>query len=94
MAALPHREVAAALDATRTSAARRVVKLAFEFLVLTAARSGEVRGAQWAEIDLAERLWTIPAKRMKTNREHRRQDERTAQTAAVLAVPCQGCQGC
>ena len=71
MPALPHREVAAALDATRTSAARPVVKLAFEFLVLTAARSGEVRGAQWAEIDLTERLWTIPAKRMKTNREHR-----------------------
>ena len=71
MAALPHREVAAALEATRSSAARRVVKLAFEFLVLTAARSGEVRGAQWAEIDLAERLWTIPAPRMKTNREHR-----------------------
>ena len=71
MAALPHREVAAALAATRASSARPVVKLAFEFLVLTAARSGEVRGARWSEIDLPERLWTIPAPRMKTNREHR-----------------------
>ena len=71
MAALPHREVAAALAATRTSSARPVVRLAFEFLVLTAARSGEVRGARWSEIDLPERLWTIPAPRMKTNREHR-----------------------
>ena len=71
MRALPHHEVASALEATRRSAARRVVKLAFEFLVLTAARSGEVRGAQWSEIDLPERLWTIPAQRMKTNREHR-----------------------
>ena len=71
MAALPHREVAAALEATRTSAARPVVRLAFEFLVLTAARSGEVRGAHWSEIDLTERSWTIPGQRMKTNREHR-----------------------
>ncbi len=71
MRALPHREVAAALEATRSSSARRVVKLAFEFLVLTAGRSGEVRGAQWSEIDLAKRVWTIPAKRMKTNRKHR-----------------------
>ena len=71
MAALPHREVAGALAATRSSSARPVVKLAFEFLVLTAARSGEVRGARWSEIDVAERLWTVPAPRMKTNREHR-----------------------
>ena len=71
MPALPHREVAEALEAIRTSSARRVVKLAFEFLVLTAARSGEVRGAQWAEIDMTERVWTIPKERMKTNRKHR-----------------------
>ena len=71
MRALPHHEVAAALEATRSSSARRVVKLAFEFLVLTAGRSGEVRGAEWSEVDLAKRVWTIPAKRMKTNREHR-----------------------
>ena len=39
--------------------------------MLTAGRSGEVRGAAWTEIDLANRVWTIPAARMKANREHR-----------------------
>ncbi len=46
-------------------------KLAVEFLVLTAARSGEVRGARWDEIDMATNTWTIPAERMKTRSEHR-----------------------
>ena len=45
--------------------------LAFEFLVLTACRSGEVRGALWEEMDLEAREWRIPAERMKTHREHR-----------------------
>ena len=40
------------------------------FLILTAARSGEVRGARWSEIDLAARTWTVPAERMKGRREH------------------------
>ena len=53
------------------SGATDTVKLAFEFLVLTAARSGEVRGARWAEIDRKARVWTIPATRMKAKREHR-----------------------
>ena len=44
---------------------------ALEFAILTAARSGEVRGATWAEIDLAGALWTVPAQRMKAGREHR-----------------------
>ena len=44
---------------------------ALEFLILTAARSGEVRGASWAEIDLKNGLWTIPAERMKAGVEHR-----------------------
>ena len=47
------------------------LKLAFEFLVLTAARSGEVRGAEWAEIDTDEGVWTVPASRMRAKREHR-----------------------
>ena len=54
MRALPHREVAAALATVRTSGAPQVVTLAFEFLVLTAARSGEVRLAAWDEMDTAE----------------------------------------
>lgn len=44
---------------------------ALEFLILTAARSGEVRGSTWSEIDLYNRIWTIPADRMKSGREHR-----------------------
>jgi integrase len=44
---------------------------ALEFLILTAARSGEVREARWDEINLAAKLWTIPAARMKAGREHR-----------------------
>jgi len=44
---------------------------ALEFLILTAARSGEVRGATWAEIDMAGRVWTIPPERMKAGKEHR-----------------------
>lgn len=44
---------------------------ALEFAALTAARSGEVRGAAWSEIDLAKGLWIIPAERMKMKREHR-----------------------
>lgn len=47
-----------------------VPRLALTFLILTAARSGEVRGAKWNEIDLEARLWTIPASRMKVGKEH------------------------
>ena len=49
----------------------RSAKLALEFLVLTAARSGEVRKAMWDEIDIDSATWTVPAERMKANREHR-----------------------
>jgi len=44
---------------------------ALEFLILTAARKGEVLGMRWAEIDLAEKVWTVPAARMKAGKEHR-----------------------
>ena len=71
MRALPHREVAAALATVRTSGAPPAVTLAFEFLVLTAARSGEVRLAAWDEMDTADHVWTIPATRMKMKRDHR-----------------------
>ena len=71
MRALPHGEAASALRTVRASNARPVVKLLFEFLVLTATRSGEVRGAAWTEIDRDEGVWTIPAGRTKGNREHR-----------------------
>ena len=70
MRALPHGEVAAAIRAVRGSGATKAVKLASEFLVLTAARSGEVRGARWAEIGGKAGVWTIPATRMTAKREH------------------------
>ena len=69
--ALPHGEVAAALETVRRSNAQTSTKLAFEFLVLTAARSGEVRLMTWDEVDAECGLWTIPASRMKAGREHR-----------------------
>ena len=71
MRALPHREVAAAIATVRASTVTPMVRLAFEFLVLTAARSGEAREARWTEIDTAARVWTVPATRMKAKREHR-----------------------
>ncbi len=69
--ALAHKDVAVAIEAVRVGSAQPAVKLAFEFLVLTAARSGEVRGAQWAEIDTTNQVWTLSAQRMKAKREHR-----------------------
>ena len=68
-AALPHGEVAAAMARVRASAAYQVTVLAFEFLVLTATRSGEVRLAGWDEVE--SDIWTIPRERTKTGREHR-----------------------
>ena len=71
MQALPHREVAAVIRTVRASPALPAARLAFEFLVLTAARWGEVRWAEWEEIDRDGRVWTVPARRAKTNRRHR-----------------------
>lgn len=48
-----------------------IAPAALEFAILTAARSGEVMGGQWSEIDLSARIWTVPATRMKGGREHR-----------------------
>ena len=71
LAALPYAEVAGAIETVRRSGAYPATVLAFEFLVLTAGRSGEVRGARWDEVDLEGREWRIPPERMKTGREHR-----------------------
>ena len=71
MQALLHRDVAAAIGTVRGSTALGAAKLAFEFLVLTAARWSEVRWADWQEIDRDAGVWTIPARRMKANRQHR-----------------------
>ena len=69
--ALPYPKVAGAIATVRGSGAFPATVLAFEFLVLTACRSAEVRGARWDEIDTQARVWRIPPERMKTNREHR-----------------------
>ena len=71
MKALPHRDVASAIGAVRGSRTPPAGPLAFEFLVLTAARWGEVRWAEWGEIEPAAGVWTVPATRMKAKREHR-----------------------
>ena len=63
--ALPCHEVAAALEVVEQSRASKPVKPCLRFLILTAARSGEVRGATWAEIDLEAREWRVPGERMK-----------------------------
>ena len=67
--ALPHGEVSAALAKVRNSESHAGIRLALEFMVLTATRSNEVRGAAWTEIEHG--VWTIPASRMKAKREHR-----------------------
>jgi integrase len=67
--ALPWREAPAFLGQLRDEAGMGA--LALEFLILTAARSGEVRGARWEEIDLTTGIWAVPAERMKADREHR-----------------------
>jgi len=68
-AALPYSEMASFMVELRAREA--VVARALEFTILTAARTGEVMGARWAEIDLDATMWTIPAERMKGGREHR-----------------------
>jgi integrase len=69
--ALPYDQVHTCLQAVRSSRAFASTKLAIEFLVLTAARSGEVRAACWDEIDPAAKVWAMPAERMKMKRPHR-----------------------
>ena len=68
---LPYQEIPEALESVDALAANLVSKLCFRFLVLTAARSGEARGAKWSEIDLETATWTIPGERMKAGDEHR-----------------------
>ncbi|MDQ6702350.1 MAG: tyrosine-type recombinase/integrase [Pseudomonadota bacterium] len=68
-AAMDYLDVPAFVDTLTHSVTLQ--SLALQFLILTAARSGEVLGARWDEIDLGKAVWTIPASRMKAGREHR-----------------------
>lgn len=67
--AVPYLEAHGFIQAIRSK--RGVSPKALEFLLLTAARSGEVLGAKWSEIDMIGHVWTIPANRMKSGKEHR-----------------------
>jgi integrase len=66
---MPYEEVAAFVAKLREREATSA--LALELCILTAARSGEILGMQWAEVDLKNKIWTVPAGRMKAGREHR-----------------------
>ncbi len=68
--ALPYPQVAAFITVLHTMGSSMGAK-ALEFAILTAARSGEVLGATWKEIDLERKLWVVPATRMKAGKEHR-----------------------
>lgn len=78
-AALPYPEIGAFMAELRIQ--EGVAARALEFAILTASRSGEVLGSRWEEFNLADRLWTVPAARMKSGREHR-----TPLSAAALAI--------
>ena len=68
-AALPYTELPGFLAALRQQ--EGIAARALEFLILTAARTGEIIGARWNEIDRLDKTWTVPAARMKAHREHR-----------------------
>ena len=67
--ALPYKEICVFMPQLKDRAG--ISARALEFAILTATRSGEVRGARWCEIDIDDRLWTIPSERMKAGKEHR-----------------------
>jgi integrase len=70
-ASLPYAQVPDFLQSLRSSSIADSVKLAFEFLILTVTRTGEVIYARWNEIDIGTETWAIPAERMKAKVEHR-----------------------
>ncbi len=70
-AALPYTDVSSFIADLRDADASESTRLAFEFLILTATRTSEVILAEWSEIDIKKKAWTIPAQRMKAERPHR-----------------------
>ena len=71
MRAIPYGDIADTIKTINGTGAHPSTKAAFEFLILTASRTCETRGARWEEIDLDGRVWEIPAARMKAGRPHR-----------------------
>ena len=68
---MPYSEIPAFVSRLQASGDAEITKLAFEFLILTAARTSEVLGSRWDEIDFGKKVWSIPGARMKMGREHR-----------------------
>lgn len=87
-AALPYEDLPALM--AELEATVSLGRLALRFAILTACRSGEVRGATWAEIDLKQRTWTIPAARMKAGKEHVVPLSRAVLEVLVAAEPFRG----
>ena len=83
--ALPYAKLGDAMAKVQASRAWVATKAAFELIVLTAARSGEVRLARWEEFDLEAGVWTVPGERMKAGREHR-QPLSTRAVALLLEI--------
>lgn len=81
-AAMPYAEVPKFIPQLRACDSGEGVRLAFEFLILTASRTGEVIGARWSEMDLVGKTWIVPAARMKGGRNHR--VPLVAETLAIL----------
>lgn len=86
----PYTEVSRVLDKVWASTASDVVKLAFEFTVLNASRSGEVRGARLSEFDSSLSNWNIPGERMKAGRPHRIPLSKRAKKVLKRAIELRG----
>ncbi|GGA56590.1 integrase [Nitratireductor aestuarii] len=82
--AMPYKDVPDFIAALRQRSGSGA--LALEFAILTATRSGEVRLAQWSEFNFEERIWVIPAGRMKTRRDTKRKDHIVPLTDRMLAI--------
>ena len=91
--ALNYSKVPEAVARVRESNADLVTRLSFEFLVVTATRSGEVRLARWSEIDDESGTWTIPAERMKARREHQVPLSRRAREILLEVKKLEGQEG-
>jgi integrase len=88
-AAMPYEEIAGFVARLREREA--IAALALEVCILTAARSGEILGMRWDEIDFDKKIWTVPAHRMKAGREHRVPLSQRA--AAILVRQVEGRSG-
>lgn len=93
MAALSREELPQFLRDLVTGDIHTTTRLALQFLILTATRSGEVRGATWDEIDLGNRLWVIPAERMKMDSQHKVPLSKQAVSILGRLKRMHGCEG-